>query len=46
VRAVIIDKDQAPVWSPAALAGVSEAMLDEIFAPLPTGEEWTHWPVA
>ena len=41
VRAVIIDKDNAPKWSPALLEGVNEAMLDEIFAPLPPGEEWT-----
>ncbi|MDX2234692.1 MAG: enoyl-CoA hydratase/isomerase family protein [Hyphomonadaceae bacterium] len=41
VRAVIIDKDNAPQWSPATLAGVTDAMLDEIFAPLPPDEEWT-----
>lgn len=41
VRAVIIDKDNAPQWSPAALDGVSAAMLDEIFAPLPADQEWT-----
>jgi enoyl-CoA hydratase len=41
VRAVIIDRDNAPNWSPADLAGVTPAMLDEIFAPLPVGEEWT-----
>ena len=41
VRAVIVDKDNAPAWSPAALEEVSEAMLDAIFAPLPAGEEWT-----
>jgi enoyl-CoA hydratase len=39
VRAVIIDKDNAPNWSPAKLEGVTEAMLDEIFAPL--DEEWS-----
>jgi enoyl-CoA hydratase len=39
VRAVIIDKDQAPKWSPDTLEGVTEAMLDAIFAPL--GEEWS-----
>ena len=44
VRAVIVDKDNAPAWSPAALEGVSEAMLDAIFAPLPAGEEWTPLP--
>lgn len=41
VRAVIVDKDNAPKWSPATLEGVTDAMLDEIFAPLPAGEEWT-----
>jgi enoyl-CoA hydratase len=41
VRAVIVDKDNAPKWSPATLAGVTDAMLDEIFAPLPPREEWT-----
>ena len=41
VRAVIIDKDNQPRWNPAALADVTEASLDAIFAPLPAGEEWT-----
>ena len=41
VRAVIIDKDHAPKWSPETLQGVDEAMLDAIFAPLPADEEWT-----
>jgi enoyl-CoA hydratase len=41
VRAVIIDKDNAPRWDPAELEGVSDAMLDEIFAPLPSDQEWT-----
>jgi enoyl-CoA hydratase len=44
VRAVIVDKDNAPVWSPATLAGVNEALLDRMFAPLPAGEEWTPLP--
>lgn len=38
VRAVIIDKDNAPKWSPATLEGVTDAMLDEIFAPLGADE--------
>ena len=38
VRAVIVDKDGKPQWDPAALAGVSDRMLDEIFAPLEEGE--------
>ncbi|NEX92066.1 enoyl-CoA hydratase/isomerase family protein [Caulobacter sp. 17J65-9] len=44
VRAVIVDKDNAPKWSPAELAGVDEAMVDAFFAPLPTDEEWTPLP--
>jgi enoyl-CoA hydratase len=38
VRAVIVDKDNKPQWNPATLAGVTERMLDEIFAPLDEGE--------
>jgi enoyl-CoA hydratase len=44
VRAVIVDKDNAPCWCPDTLAGVTEAMLDEIFAKLPEDEEWTPLP--
>jgi len=40
VRAVIIDKDNAPRWDPATLDGVTPAMLDAIFAPLPADQEW------
>ena len=41
VRAVIIDKDNAPKWDPAKLEDVTDAMLDEIFAPLPADQEWS-----
>ncbi len=41
VRAVIIDKDNAPRWDPATVAAVEDAVLDDIFAPLPPEEEWT-----
>lgn len=41
VRAVIIDKDNAPRWNPATAAGVPDALIDEIFAPLPAGQAWT-----
>jgi enoyl-CoA hydratase/carnithine racemase len=34
VRAAIIDKDGAPKWQPADLAGVSESDVDAYFAPL------------
>ncbi|HLI65703.1 MAG TPA: enoyl-CoA hydratase/isomerase family protein [Caulobacteraceae bacterium] len=44
VRAVIVEKDNAPQWSPATLAGVTDAMLDGLFAPLPPGEEWMPLP--
>lgn len=44
VRAVIIDKDNAPNWNPATLEGVTPAILDAIFAPLPAAEEWTPLP--
>jgi len=38
VRAVIVDKDNAPRWAPDTLAGVSERDLDDVFAPLGEGE--------
>ena len=41
VRAVIVDKDNRPAWRPATLAETTDALVDEIFAPLPAGEEWT-----
>lgn len=41
VRAVIVDKDNAPQWRPATPAGVTDAQLDAIFAALPANEEWT-----
>jgi enoyl-CoA hydratase len=44
VRAVIVDKDNAPRWDPATLEDVTEAMLDAIFAPLPADEEWHALP--
>ncbi len=40
VRAVIVDKDNTPKWNPATAQGVSDAMLNAIFARLPDGEEW------
>lgn len=41
VRAVIVDKTGDPKWDPATPEGVTEDLLDAIFAPLPDGEEWT-----
>lgn len=39
VRAALIDRDNAPIWSPPDLAGVTKAMLDDIFAPLSAEED-------
>jgi enoyl-CoA hydratase len=44
VRAVLIDKDNAPRWDPATPAGVTPEILDEIFAPLAEKDEWTPFP--
>lgn len=44
VRAVLVDKTGAASWNPATPEGVTPAMLDAIFAPLPEGEEWTPFP--
>ncbi|RAK52014.1 enoyl-CoA hydratase/isomerase family protein [Phenylobacterium deserti] len=41
VRAVLVDKDNAPRWNPPTLDAVKDEALDAIFAPLPAGEEWT-----
>ena len=38
VRAVIVDKDNAPNWRPGTLAEVSDAEIARHFAPLPGGE--------
>lgn len=40
VRAVIVDKTNDPKWDPATPEGVTEDLLDAIFAPLPADEEW------
>ena len=40
VRAVIVDKDNAPAWHPPRPEQVTEAMLEAIFAPLSALEEW------
>jgi enoyl-CoA hydratase len=38
VRAVIVDKDNAPKWRPGTLVEVSDAEITRHFAPLPGGE--------
>ena len=44
VRAVLVDKDNAPRWDPATAEGVTAETLDEIFAPMAQGEEWSPHP--
>ena len=34
VRAVVVEKDQAPTWRPASLAEVSDDAVERAFAPL------------
>jgi enoyl-CoA hydratase len=41
VRAVIVDKDNAPKWDPSTPEGVTDHVIDQIFAPLPDGDAWT-----
>ncbi|QDX24728.1 enoyl-CoA hydratase/isomerase family protein [Sphingomonas suaedae] len=41
VRALIVDKDNAPRWNPATPNGVSDHLIDQIFAPLPENAAWT-----
>ena len=41
VRALIVDKDNQPRWDPPTLDGVTDHMIDRIFAPLPEHEAWT-----
>ena len=40
VRAVIVDKDNAPRWRPDILAEVSDAEVARHFAPLTRDGEW------
>jgi len=39
IRAVLVDKDNKPVWSPAAVGDVSAAAVQACFDALPEGEE-------
>ena len=43
VRAVIVDKDNTPRWNPATPEGVTDEMIEAIFAPLPPEEEWSPY---
>ncbi|XP_055621892.1 3-hydroxyisobutyryl-CoA hydrolase, mitochondrial [Toxorhynchites rutilus septentrionalis] len=39
VRAMLIDRDQAPKWKPIKLNDVSEQQVERFFGPLPDGDE-------
>jgi enoyl-CoA hydratase len=41
VRALLVDKDNRPRWEPPTAEGVTQHLIDTIFAPMPEGEEWT-----
>lgn len=40
VRAVIVDKTNDPHWDPATPEGVTDTLLDAIFAALPADQDW------
>ncbi|MEO0062424.1 MAG: hypothetical protein RLZZ08_984 [Pseudomonadota bacterium] len=41
VRAVLVDKDNAPRWNPATAEEMATASVDDLFAPLPAAQAWT-----
>ncbi len=40
VRALIVDKDNAPRWDPPTPEGVTDHMIDTIFSPLAADDDW------
>ncbi len=44
VRALLIDKDNVPDWQPSSPEAVTDASLDQLFAPLEPEERWTPFP--
>ena len=46
VRALIIEKDNAPRWNPETPEGVTDELIDSIFAPLPEDQAWTPLEIA
>ena len=41
VRALLIERDNKPLWNPATPEGVTDHMIDTIFSPLSDAEAWT-----
>jgi enoyl-CoA hydratase len=46
VRALIVEKDNTPHWNPVTPEGVTDELLDTIFAPLPADQAWTPLEIA
>lgn len=44
VRAVLVDKDRNPRWSPQTLEAVADSDIEALFVPLSPEEEWTARP--
>ena len=44
MRALLIDKDNAPQWNPPTPEEVTDEMLDVLFEPLPPSDQWTPYP--
>lgn len=44
IRAMLVDKDHKPAWSPPTLAETTPVLLDEFFAPMLPGEPLTLRP--
>ncbi|MDQ4086946.1 MAG: enoyl-CoA hydratase/isomerase family protein [Pseudomonadota bacterium] len=45
VRALLVDKDNKPVWRPATPEEVTEQMVERMFEPLPAAEAWSPLPL-
>ncbi len=45
VRALLIDRDNAPCWTPELPEEISDADVERFFEPLPEDEAWTPFPV-
>ena len=43
VRALLVDKDNAPKWDPPTAEDVTDGLIDRIFAPLPEDEAWAPY---
>jgi enoyl-CoA hydratase len=41
VRALLVDKDNAPRWQPATPEEVTQEMVERMFDPLPAAEAWS-----